>query len=137
MEHKVVRVLVCGLGRIGSTHFRNVQSSQKLLVAGVVEEDENLRKQFCATGGCPGYNSLAAALQDTKNEVHGVLICTPTATHVDLIKEALNGGKAVFCEKPISHDLTAVDEVYKLADSKKITVNVWVSKKIRPSFYET
>lgn len=35
-------------------------------------------------------------------EVDAVVICSPTDTHVDIIKEASAKGKHIFCEKPIS-----------------------------------
>jgi len=111
-----VRLVLCGLGRIGSVHFENILNNRKFQLVGIVEFIEKSRLEAAAKAGCSAYPTLDDALKDTNNPVDAVIVCTPTATHADHIKKALNAGKAVFCEKPIDHDVAVVDEVYKLAE---------------------
>jgi myo-inositol 2-dehydrogenase/D-chiro-inositol 1-dehydrogenase len=35
------------------------------------------------------------------DDIDGIIICTPTDTHYDLIHHAARTGKAIFCEKPV------------------------------------
>lgn len=54
-------------------------------------------------------------------EIDAVLVCTPTATHVDIAIQALKAGKHVFCEKPVDFDMAKIrklDEVWKSTDRK-------------------
>jgi len=129
-----VRVLVCGLGRIGSAHFENVRTSNKLQLAGVVEADAAMRNEYAARGVCPGYANLKEALEDSKNKCDALIVCTPTATHIEFIKDGLNAGKAIFCEKPISHSVAEVDEVYHLAQSKNLMLYCGFQRRSDPSF---
>ncbi len=52
------------------------------------------------------------------NDILAVLICTPTPSHADLIKKALESGKDVFCEKPLC---TTLEEALTLRELEKKT----------------
>jgi myo-inositol 2-dehydrogenase/D-chiro-inositol 1-dehydrogenase len=45
----------------------------------------------------------------SSQEVDAVAICSSTETHAGLLTSAALAGKAIFCEKPVSLDLAAVD----------------------------
>jgi predicted dehydrogenase len=40
-----------------------------------------------------------------RQAIDAVLICSPTGTHADLIVQAAQAGKHIFCEKPIAFSL--------------------------------
>jgi len=84
--------------------------------------------------GCKGYATIEEALADTDNPFEGVLVCTPTPTHYQVVKTSLLGGKHVFCEKPISLDITESDECYELAKSKKKHLLVAFQRRYDPTF---
>lgn len=115
---KKIDVLVVGLGRIGAVHFRNASINRKFRVRGVVDPLDAVRHDYMDRAECKGYHTLKEALADTTNHVDAVIICTPTGWHPENIKEALNAGKQVFCEKPIAFDTKIVDELYLLAQQK-------------------
>ena len=55
----------------------------------------------------------------TDPSIKAVIICTPTSTHIELIKEAINAGKDVFCEKPLceyQQDPSELKELIKKTD---------------------
>ncbi len=58
--------------------------------------------------GVPVAGSVYEVL--ASDAVDAVAICTSTHTHVELLLAAATSGKAIFCEKPISLDLTEVDQ---------------------------
>src|SRR5690606_17506592 len=58
---------------------------------------------------CDTYKSL---LQE---DVDGVVIATPSALHAKQAIEALENGKAVFCQKPLGRNLSETKEVVQLA----------------------
>lgn len=100
----------------------------------VVESLEKRRLEMAAQARCNGYGTLEEALNDSSLTIDGVMICTPTHTHTDLIKLALNSGKNVFCEKPIAETTEEVDELYKLAEEKKLTLLCGFQRRFDPSF---
>jgi myo-inositol 2-dehydrogenase/D-chiro-inositol 1-dehydrogenase len=64
----------------------------------------------------------------------GVVICTPTYTHTDLIKEALTAGKHVMCEKPLGHDVQTIDSLYALSAETKKHLLCGFHRRWDPSF---
>jgi predicted dehydrogenase len=52
------------------------------------------------------------------------LVCTPPSTHLPLAKLALEAGCHVFVEKPLSHDLSGIKDIAKLASRKKLIVSI-------------
>jgi len=116
----LVRVIAAGLGRIGSAHYTNIAANPKFKIVAVVELVEDLRKQFADRVGAASFGDLKDALADQSLQSNAVVLCTPTGFHAEHITLALNAGKAVFCEKPISNDLKVVDQVYNLAKEKNL-----------------
>jgi myo-inositol 2-dehydrogenase/D-chiro-inositol 1-dehydrogenase len=65
--------------------------------------------------------------------VMAVAICAPTAEHVPLIEQAAAGGKAIFCEKPVSLDLTEVDRALDATRSAGVPFMVGFNRRFDPS----
>ena len=49
-----------------------------------------------------------------------VVIATPDETHYEIIKDCLNLGVNVFCEKPVTLSYQASEELFELAEEKKL-----------------
>jgi len=118
MSSPKVRVVISGLGRIGSAHLNNLLTLPVYKLVGIVEVLESLRIDWAAKLEVKHYGTIEEAVADKSNPFDAVLICTPTSFHGDHIKASLNAGKQVFCEKPISTDIAVIDEVYTLAKEK-------------------
>jgi myo-inositol 2-dehydrogenase/D-chiro-inositol 1-dehydrogenase len=65
--------------------------------------------------------------------IDAVAICAPTDTHVQLIVEAAEAGKWVFCEKPISLDLTETDRALAAVASVGGQLMVGFNRRFDPS----
>ncbi|MBI3309213.1 MAG: Gfo/Idh/MocA family oxidoreductase [Candidatus Melainabacteria bacterium] len=51
-------------------------------------------------------------------DIDAVVICTPTATHYTLTKDALENNKDVLCEKPLTTKIEEAEELIKIAKEK-------------------
>ncbi|WP_448951787.1 inositol 2-dehydrogenase [Labrys neptuniae] len=94
----MVRLAVLGAGRIGKIHGRNAALHPQAQLVSVSDPHQPSAEALAAETGARVASideAIAAA------DVDAVLICTPTATHADLIEKATAAGKAVFCEKPV------------------------------------
>jgi len=115
-----VSIALIGAGRIGLVHLVNLVCNTRVNLVAVIEPDEK-GKQTAQSHNAHYFATLTDALDYEKE--HGalfsaVVICTPTYTHTDIIKQALIADKQVLCEKPIGHDCKTVDSVYELAKQR-------------------
>lgn len=93
------KVVVIGTGHWGKNHVRNFANLEAL--AGVFDPDAERRKSMVEQHGLTDrYASLDAVMKD--DEVAGVVIASPAETHFDIAKLAMEKGKDVFVEKPLS-----------------------------------
>jgi predicted dehydrogenase len=51
----------------------------------------------------------------TRRDVDGVIVCTPTASHAEIVLAALSAGKHVLCEKPLARDSTEAKALLEAA----------------------
>jgi len=69
--------------------------------------------------------------------VQGVVICTPTAEHPQVILSCLGSGKAVMCEKPIAMNLKDIDECYNESNRLKVPLLCGYQRRHDASFSKT
>jgi len=98
---KRLRIGVCGLGRIGSLHARNVASNpwEAELVA-VADPIQKLAKDVAAKFGARPY--FDPSLMISSEDLDGVIICTPTPMHASHVELAADENVSIFLEKPIA-----------------------------------
>jgi myo-inositol 2-dehydrogenase/D-chiro-inositol 1-dehydrogenase len=102
MAASAPKVVLIGAGRMGAIRGRAARANPRLDLAGVVRSPTGSAAALAATLGC-GVVDLETALAD--GSVAGVIIASPTDTHLALAQACLAAGKAVFCEKPLDLDL--------------------------------
>ena len=66
---------------------------------------------------CKGYNDYKEVI--ARNDIDAVCIATPDHWHAIQTVEAVNSGKDVYCEKPLTHNIHESIEVMKVVDKKK------------------
>ncbi|MEO1747051.1 MAG: inositol 2-dehydrogenase [Pseudomonadota bacterium] len=98
MADKVLNLAVLGVGRIGRVHALTISKNKAARLAAVADAMPKAAKEVAAQYDCPVLSIDEIA---TDASIHGVIICTPTDTHADLIEQFARAGKAIFCEKPI------------------------------------
>ena len=61
-------------------------------------------------------------MEDEKIDV--VAICTPNKFHKNIIIDALNSNKHVFCEKPLARNFKEAKEIYEISKKLKKTIQI-------------
>jgi predicted dehydrogenase len=109
-----MRVAVIGAGRWGPNLIRNFEQRPASEVGWVVDRDSSrlTQVQMRFPGARVG-SDVDAALAD--DSVDAVVIATPTSTHYALVKAALQAGKHVLVEKPITTRASEAIELGELA----------------------
>lgn len=95
-------------------NFNSLPSSEVVLGADI---EESSRKRVSSTYGIETVADYHACLK--RPDVDAVVVCTPTATHAGIIEEALNAGKHVLAEKPITNKASDAWRLARLAEKNK------------------
>ena len=128
---KRIKFAILGMGRIGKVHADTIKANSNAELAAIHDPINNeinrLQKR---------YSCQQMSLEDIANndQIKGVLICTPTDTHVDLIKRFLYTKKAVFCEKPLDLNLRKVKKLVQLVSESKSQVMLGFNRRFDPHF---
>lgn len=121
---------VIGAGRIGAIHANNVARHPQAQLNWISDPE---------TAATDKLAHLADWVTEDPDEllcapdVEAVIIASPTPTHVDLIKGAVELGKPVFCEKPV--DLDLANAIAALAEVEgRGTVMMGFNRRFDPTF---
>lgn len=112
---------IIGTGSIARQFTTELNKIETAAVAGVASrKTENALRFASDLSGGQGspkvHNRFSEVFSDPDVEV--VYISTPTHTHADLCKKALESGKSVLCEKPFCRNESEAAEVFSLARSR-------------------
>lgn len=115
MDKTIYRVAIVGYGGMGSYHAHLIEPVDQIEVTGAYDVVP-YRMELAAAAGFKSYESLDAVLADDSVDV--VLVATPNDVHKEIAIKALQAGKHVICEKPVtihSADLLEIVEAAKQA----------------------
>lgn len=114
---KKLKVGIIGVGRLGYEHACNLANRVPAaeLVA-ICDANYDRAKEVAEELGVKGvYSDPKEMCADP--EVEAVAIVTNTASHVDMIRIAMDAGKHVFCDKPLSDTVEKCLEAEKIIES--------------------
>jgi predicted dehydrogenase len=116
-------VALVGYGYWGPNLLRNYMELPQATVKWVCDQrPEALRKVGTRYSSVALTADLDEVLAD--DSVDAVLIATPISTHFPLAKAALDAGKHVFVEKPMTADTVEARQLVELAASRGLTLMV-------------
>ncbi len=129
-----VTVAVIGTGRIGRLHAEHL--AFRLPDARLVAVAD---PRLDAAQACAAACRISRAVADYREllndpSIEAVVICSATDTHARIIEEAAAAGKHIFCEKPISHDLAAIDRALAAVEAADVVFQVGFNRRFDPSF---
>lgn len=128
----VLRIGIVGAGRIGGLHADLIAHEIAAAAVSVVFDPLARRaRELAARVGAATAASAAELVADPA--VDAVAVCASTDTHVAMIELAVAAGKPVFCEKPLSLELSAIDELERLTDAASVPLQVGFNRRFDPS----
>lgn len=95
-----MNVVVVGSGKLGQRHLQMWSNIKGVNIVGVIARNKERLEKVAKEFKTNFFLSIEEAVQYTHIDI--VDICTPTHTHVELIKEAARMKKHVICEKPLA-----------------------------------
>jgi predicted dehydrogenase len=126
----MLKVGVLGAGHLGKIHLRLLEQSEKYNLIGFYDPNEenaqNVAKQF----GYKNYATIDALIKD----VEVIDIVTPTLSHFDCAKNAIEKGRHIFIEKPITKTVLEAEAIRTLASQFHIKGQVGHVERFNPAF---
>jgi scyllo-inositol 2-dehydrogenase (NAD+) len=127
-------VAVVGVGTLGKRHAENVRravpGAQLLAVA-----DSDTSRASQVSGELEvehHYNSIEALLE--RQDVHAVLIASPSKYHAHAIQVAAEAGKHVFCEKPVALTLGEADAALSAVAKARVQFQIGFMRRYDPGY---
>ena len=121
---------VVGAGHLGKIHLRLLAQSKNYELVGFYDADEIHAKQIVAEFGYTYYESISKLIE----AVDMIDIVTPTFAHFEIAKKAIENGKHVFIEKPITNTINEAQELIALANKHKVKGQVGHVERFNPAF---
>lgn len=92
--------LVVGAGLLGAQRASAVKAARGVRLVAIHDRDSSTAARVAGRLGTKTFEDFGAALQDP--EIDAVIVATPHADHFTLAMAALEAGKHVLCEKPLT-----------------------------------
>ncbi|SFH69765.1 Gfo/Idh/MocA family oxidoreductase [Bradyrhizobium sp. Gha] len=128
-----IRVLVVGLGTMGTSHARAYRAIEGFELAGLctsrAAERQDLEGEF---PGVPRFERYDEALATLRPDA--VAICTYTEHHADMALRAFAAGAHVFCEKPLADTLASASRVVDAARTSGKALLIGYILRVHPSW---
>ena len=133
---KTVNVGLIGAGRIGSFHGESV--ARRLVDAELVAVADPAAgaaaKLAEALGADASYTDVAEMLSHPG--LDAVIIATPARFHTNILVQAAEAGKAIFCEKPMALTLEDADRGIAAAKAAGVPLQVGFNRRWDQAFFE-
>ncbi|TCP30826.1 putative dehydrogenase [Scopulibacillus darangshiensis] len=108
-----LKVGIIGAGSISDMHLQSYQKNERVTIEAICDYNEaRAKEQAVKYGAAKVYNSYQRLLED--KEIDAVSICTWNNTHAEIAIAALNSGKHVLVEKPLT---TSVEKAQKIKEA--------------------
>lgn len=116
------KVAVIGTGTMGRVHTCAYAGIPNAEVVAICDSRMEAAEALASTHSARAFPSLGEMIAEV--EIDLVDICTPTYTHVDLIKEAAAAGKHICCEKPLARTSGQAMEAVRVCDEAGVKLFV-------------
>lgn len=126
----MLKIGVLGAGHLGKIHLRLLQESPKYKLVGFYDPDAINGREVAQEFGYKYIDNLSSLI----DAVDVVDIVTPTLSHYECAKKAIEKGKHIFIEKPITNTLQEAEEILKLKEKYKVKGQVGHVERFNPAF---
>jgi len=123
-----------GVGGMGLADLKSISSHAQVEVYALCDVDSNaLSAAKALFPKAKTYKDYRVMLKELANEIDAVVVSTPDHTHAPASMLAMNMGKPVYCQKPLTHHVTEARAMQKLAAEKNLITQMGIQVH---SFYD-
>ena len=132
-RQKIVRIGIIGTGRIAPRFLKETSfvSGIEVTLAYNPEQDsaKSFEEEYQIRTMTDGFDGFLA-------DVDAVYVASPNETHSGYVRKALEAGKHVLCEKPMTFTYAEAVELYDLASQKGVTLMEGIRTAYLPGFQQ-
>ena len=121
---------VLGAGHLGKIHLRLLQESDKYELVGFYDPNKENADKVVTEYGYKYFETVESLI----DAVDVVDIVTPTLSHFDCAKQAIEKGKHIFIEKPITNTIQEAEAIRTLASQNHVRGQVGHVERFNPAF---
>src|SRR3989339_1617467 len=124
-----IKVGVIGTGHLGKIHTKLFKEVANCELIGIYDRDSECAKKVASEFKVKSFEDPDKLL----NEIDAVDIVATTSAHYELVKLAFEKNKHVFVEKPITVHIWEAEELVKIAEEKKLVLQVGDIERFNPA----
>ncbi|KLI26283.1 Gfo/Idh/MocA family protein [Brachyspira hyodysenteriae] len=115
-----VNISLIGVGRMGQFHLNVVSQINHINLSGIYDTDENHLNEISQEYNIRKFNSVDEAIDNAD----AVIIASPTIYHFEIAKKAVEKGKHVLVEKPMTETYAQALELEEIVKQKNVILQV-------------
>jgi UDP-N-acetylglucosamine 3-dehydrogenase len=115
-----VEMLLVGAGYMGKTHLEAARELETVRFVGIVDQDAPRAEALASEFGVKSFAVIECALEELRPVA--VDLCTPTSTHLPLLKLCASHGIHALCEKPLALSLKDAREAGRIGSRIRVMV---------------
>lgn len=116
----MLKIGVVGIGHMGRYHVNTLSTLSGVKFVSVCDLDKEGVSRIASTYGVKGYTDYKKFL----SSVDAVIVAVPTHLHYKMASEALEAGKHVLVEKPITRTVYYAERLIELAEKNNLFLQV-------------
>ncbi len=124
-----VKIGLVGAGHLGKIHLKCLQAVPDLELIGFYDQDPSVLDSIRKTHQIEAFPDLDTML----SKVDALDIVTPTSTHYEVAKRAMEVDKHVFIEKPVTSTIPQAEKLLALQKKHGVVVQVGHVERFNPA----
>jgi predicted dehydrogenase len=130
----MIKVAVVGLGKMGISHQALVNAHPDAELVAVCDASRYVLNVLAKYTGVRTYSDFETMLAEMP--LDAVVIATPSKTHADMVRAAIDRGLHVFCEKPFTLDFRDAAALTSAAADRHLVTQVGYHNRFVGAFSE-
>lgn len=126
----MLKIGVLGAGHLGKIHIKCIKDIPEYQLIGFYDPSHENAQAVTDEHGIKAFNTIAELLA----QVDVIDIVTPTLSHYECAIQALNAGKHVFIEKPVTNTTKEAEELLILSKTKGLKIQVGHVERFNPAY---
>ena len=133
-KSKRLKTAHIGVGGMGGEDLKAISSHNSVDVFALCDVDSKaLAKARELHPNAKIYSDYRIMLSEVGDQIEAVIVSTPDHTHAPASLMAMNIGKPVYCQKPLTHFVSEAREMHKIAEEKNLVTQMGIQVH---SFYD-